>query len=106
MDEAGDWVTILEYAQVKKTSVSTIRRRIKANLIKHKEEKGRYLIWFNNKGNIEGNDRQLIAKELDRIKAKNARLEEEIRDLKMLLSVYEEKAVPPIPSDDTLELRV
>ena len=45
MNQEGIWLSILDYANVKKTSISTIRRSIKSGHIKFKEENGKYFIW-------------------------------------------------------------
>ena len=41
----GRWLSILEFANYKGKSVSTIRRYIKAERVKFKEENGKYFIW-------------------------------------------------------------
>jgi hypothetical protein len=38
------WLPVLDYAVNKKVSISTLRRRIKSQLVEHKLENGRYLI--------------------------------------------------------------
>lgn len=38
------WLSVIDYAVVKKVSVSTLRRRIKSNTLECKFENGRYLI--------------------------------------------------------------
>ncbi len=102
MNQDGIWLSIVEYAAIKKTSISTIRRSIKSGLLKHKEENGKYFIWTN-EGSIEKNE---LAKKLENefLKKRNRELEEEINDLKMLLSAYEFNLnnqeihkLPPIP---------
>jgi len=40
----NDWLILTDYASKHKVSVSTLRRRIKANSIKHKFEDGKYLL--------------------------------------------------------------
>ena len=41
----GKWLSVLEFAAHKKKSISTVRRYIKANRVKHKEENGKYFIF-------------------------------------------------------------
>ena len=38
------WLTVIDYAVNKRVSISTLRRRIKSQLVEHKLENGRYLI--------------------------------------------------------------
>ncbi len=42
----GQWIPLLEYAVKTGTSVSTIRRHIKARKLKFRSENGRYQIWM------------------------------------------------------------
>jgi cell division protein FtsB len=101
MNQDGVWLPIIEYANVKKTSISTIRRSIKAGHVKYKEENGKYLVWT--KLNIE---KDLISSslEIELLKKEIKKLNEENNDLKMLLSIYENNTVnnfqinlPPLP---------
>ena len=99
MNQDGIWLSILDYANVKKTSISTIRRSIKAGHIKHKEENGKYFIWTKD---IAVEKVELSLKlENEFLKRRNRELEEEINDLKMLLQVYESNLnhdqLPPLP---------
>ena len=96
MNQEGVWLSIVEYANVKKTSISTIRRAIKANHVKYKEENGRYLIWT--KTNQEKEELELKL-ENEFLKKQIRELKEEVSDLKMLLSVYESNTIqlPPLP---------
>jgi hypothetical protein len=86
MNQDGIWLSILEYASVKKISISTIRRSIKAGHVKHKEENGKYFIWTNK--NIEKVQAASIF-EFDLLKEENKKLIEELADLKTLISAYE-----------------
>lgn len=98
----GKWLSILEYASFKKKSISTVRRYIKANRVKHKEDNGKYYIWAKNysdsvtkveKDNLE------VRFENERLKKENRILKEEVAELRMLISIYEtekkNKALPP-----------
>ena len=104
MNQDGIWLSIIEYASIKKTSISTIRRSIKAGLLKHREENGKYLIWTKDiapKNTITKNQLENHF-ELDLLKKKNRELQEEVDDLKMLLAVYENQnktnaQLPPLP---------
>ena len=99
MNQEGIWLSILDYANVKKVSISTIRRSIKSGHIKYKEENGKYFIWTRE---ITVQKEELALKlEVEFLKKRNRELEEEINDLKMLLSVYEHntqaETLPPLP---------
>ena len=104
MNQDGIWLSILDYATAKKTSISTIRRSIKAGHVKYREENGKYFIWTKEIQEcleVKKNDFSLSI-ELEFFKKQNRTLAEEINDLKMLLSVYENQntnhtALPPIP---------
>jgi hypothetical protein len=103
MNQDGIWLSILDYAAVKKTSISTIRRSIKAGHVKHKEENGKYFIWTK-EINVQKEELSLKL-ETEFLKKRNRELEEEINDLKMLLQVYEagpamQLNLPPLPELD------
>jgi hypothetical protein len=98
MNQEGIWLSILEYASHKNTSISTIRRSIKAGHLKYKEENGKYFIWTKELS-IKSEDLALKM-ELELLKKQNRDLVEEVNDLKMLLSVYEKpinQTLPPLP---------
>jgi hypothetical protein len=83
MDQEGIWLSILDYARVKKISISTIRRSIKSGIINYKLMDGKYFIYTKKEQpetEVDGFD--ILLRE-------NKKLKEEITDLKMLLSVYE-----------------
>jgi hypothetical protein len=99
VNQDGIWLSILEYANTKKTSISTIRRSIKSGHLKHKEENGKYFIWMKD---LSMQKEELSLKlENEFLKRKNRELEEEVNDLKMLLQVYESTTnqleLPPLP---------
>lgn len=108
MNQDGIWLSILDYANVKKTSISTIRRSIKAGHLKYKEENGKYFIWTREiKVSIDDEKANLAQKlEIEFLKRQNRELQQEIEDLKMLLSVYESSqankspGLPPLPELD------
>lgn len=96
----GKWLSILEYASFKKKSISTVRRYIKANRVKHKEENGKYYIWAKNYTNINTvEERELLENkfELERLKKENRILKEEVAELRMLVSIYENSKQPNVP---------
>ena len=98
----GKWLSILEYASFKKKSISTVRRYIKANRVKHKEEHGKYYIWAKNFSNSVTKDEKESLEtrfENERLKKENRILKEEVAELRMLVSLYEaekkSRALPP-----------
>lgn len=103
MNQDGLWLSILDYASLKKISISTIRRSIKAGHIKYKEENGKYLIWTK-EINVQKEELSLKM-ENEFLKKRNRELEEEINDLRMLMQVYESgssaqsfsRELPPLP---------
>jgi uncharacterized protein (DUF342 family) len=88
MNQDGIWLSILEYANAKKISISTIRRSIKAGHVKFKEENGKYFVWTTKR--IETNSSELIYKEEnENLKKEIRKIQEELSDLKALLVAYE-----------------
>lgn len=112
MQDNGIWLSILEYAQLKNISISTVRRYIKAERVKFKKENGKFLIsmsqenYLRNKANHvtdEANTLELKLKiqELE-LKLKSLKLEND--ELRMLVDIYENKKVeevilPAIPME-------
>jgi len=101
MNQDGVWLPILEYANVKNISISTVRRGIKSGRFKYKEENGKYFIWTKSDQSQKKFEQAL---ENDLLKKEIKQLKEEIADLKMLLSIYEKKQsvepwekLPPLP---------
>lgn len=102
MNQDGIWLSILDYATAKKTSISTIRRSIKAGHVKFREENGKYFIWTKEIKNDYSDEKVELAMklELEFFRKQNRELIEEVNDLKMLLNVYENQhsiELPPIP---------
>ena len=99
MNQDGIWLSILDYASVKKISISTIRRSIKSGHIKFKEENGKYFIWT--KEVVVEKIELSLKMENEFLKKRNRELDEEINDLKMLMQVYENNfkqvGLPPLP---------
>jgi len=88
----GKWLSILEYASYKKKSISTVRRYVKANRVKVKEESGKYFIWTKNfvENKTVSEKIQIDLKfELERLKKENQDIKEEIVEAKMLILLYE-----------------
>lgn len=105
MNQEGIWLSILDYANVKKTSISTIRRSIKAGHLKFKEENGKYFIWTREVKVEALSEKSALAHklEIEFLHRQNRELQQEIEDLKMLLSVYENQQLPQLPPLPELE---
>ena len=102
MYQDGIWLSILDYATTKKTSISTIRRSIKAGHVKFREENGQYFVWIKETQNDYSSEKMELAikLELEFLRKQNRELVEEVNDLKMLLNVYENQQhleLPPVP---------
>lgn len=94
----GKWLSVLEYASFKKKSISTVRRYIKANRVKHKEENGKYFIWVKNfisNKMLEEKEQLSLKFEFERLKKENIELKEEISEAKMLIELYEKGQMLP-----------
>lgn len=101
----GKWLSVLEYASFKKKSISTVRRYIKANRVKYKEENGKYLIWTKNYQSALSDDEknQLELKlEVERLKKENMFLREQVSELNMLISIYENSNSNELPELPTV----
>lgn len=77
------WIPLLEYAVKKGISISTLRRRIKANKIQFQLQEGKYIIYDD--GSFPLEDHEKIISDL----------KEEISDLKTLVQVLETKIQKP-----------
>jgi len=105
----GKWLSVLEYAAYKNKSISTVRRYIKADRVKFKDENGKYYIWTKNfsEDKSEGEKEVLSLKlENERLKKENRTIKEEINELKMLVQIYENNSnqlnknlLPELPTD-------
>lgn len=95
----GTWLSILDYSHFKKVSISTIRRHIKANLVKWKEHEGKYLIWTHTGvqeiATRKEGDLLALRLELQRLQQENRRLSEELDEARMLIRLYEGGAEAP-----------
>ncbi len=77
------WIPLLKYAAKKGVSLSTLRRHIKADKIRHKKEKGKYFI-FDNLPNASSEEVKSMRVDLQRAYR-------EIAELKTLIAFYEEQ---------------
>jgi predicted site-specific integrase-resolvase len=106
------WLSIVEYSNFKKLSISTIRRYIKAGRLKYKAENGKYFILCQNANTVVSNnganDQMLVdlQNEVNSLKEKLVAVAEENQELKMLVQLYEKQlekksnnlGLPEIPS--------
>lgn len=79
-----EWVPLLEYAVKNDVSLSTLRRYIKSNRITYRVENGRYLVLQ------EGSPVEDPSK-IESLEKNLKRAQQEITELQMLVSLYEEK---------------
>lgn len=103
----GKWLSVLEFATYKNKSISTVRRYVKADRVKHKEENGKYFIWVKSYVNSElSSEKEILEIKLEneRLKKDLYRLSDEVSELRMLVSIYESEnkqppVLPEIPSE-------
>ena len=100
------WLDIVEYAACQNKSISTIRRYIKAKKVRAKFENGKFYILVadtQHRKPISVLEEKILQaqKENERLRKKLSKLEEERRDLEMLIQIYENKNIQPpdIPAD-------
>ncbi len=98
----GVWLSINDYSRYKSVSISTIRRHIKTNILKHKEESGKYFIYVPSVERVQLREEEEILRirlEIELMKSKVRELREENNELRMLVDLYEKQIVPPeVPS--------
>lgn len=98
----GVWLSINDYSRYKSISISTIRRHIKTNILKYKEENGKYFIYVPSAEKVkirEDEGTLALRLELERMKMLIKELREENNELRMLVDLYETRETPPeIPS--------
>jgi hypothetical protein len=90
----GVWLSIADYSRYKNVSISTIRRHIKNNILKHKEENGKYFIYVTSSDRIKVREDEEILKirlEAEILRTKLKQLREENNELKMLVELYEKE---------------
>ncbi|MFH1223119.1 MAG: hypothetical protein V1647_02100 [Pseudomonadota bacterium] len=74
------WLSITEFSVLNKMSPSTIRRKIKANVIKFKLEEGKYYL-LDEKGGAPNDEKDVLIRSL----------REEVSELKMLVKILEKQ---------------
>ena len=103
----GVWLSITDYSLYKKVSISTIRRHIKSNILKHKEEDGKYLIYVASSDRIrlrEEEETLRLRLENETLKSQLRQLREENSELRMLVNLYEQKVPASINLAEPPEL--
>lgn len=96
----GVWLSITEYSRYKNVSVSTIRRHIKQNILRHREEQGKYLIYVPNAEKLQlktESEELRIKLELELLRTQLREVQEENSELKMLVDLYESQSRPQLP---------
>lgn len=91
----GVWLSITDYSLYKKVSISTIRRHIKTNILKYREEDGKYFIYVASSDRVklkEEEETLRIKLELELLRTQVRQLREENNELRMLVELYENKA--------------
>jgi hypothetical protein len=100
----GVWLSINDYSRYKGVSNSTIRRHIKNNILKYKEENGKYFIYVPSTDKLrlrEGEELIRMKLELEFLKSRVCLLSEENSELKMLVQIYETRAPEILPEQST-----
>ncbi len=98
----GVWLSISDYSRYKSVSISTIRRHIKNNILKHREDNGKYLIYVPSTERIklrEEEENLRLKLELELLRSRVRALQEENHELRMLVDLYEGKTAPPTPPE-------
>ncbi len=84
-----EWIDINDYSRLKNISISTIRRRIKANQVTNKFIDGKYFILVSEAELNAGPTLVNFNEENERLKKRMGKLQEELDDLRTLIAVYE-----------------
>ncbi len=90
----GLWLSINDYSRYKSVSISTIRRHIKNNILKHREENGKYFIYVPSSERVkirEEEETLRLKLEIELLKGRVRNLMEENHELRMLVDLYEGK---------------
>jgi hypothetical protein len=100
----GTWLSILDYSHFKKVSISTIRRHIKANLVRWKEQDGKHYVWTASAASDIETRREgevlALKFEIERLRMENRLIAEELSEARMLIRLYEGGA--ELPQENTL----
>ncbi|MCM2350256.1 MAG: hypothetical protein NDI69_09550 [Bacteriovoracaceae bacterium] len=105
----GVWLSINDYSRYKNVSISTIRRHIKTNILKHKEENGKYFIYVPSTEKVklrEGEEVLRVKLEVELLRTQIRQLREENNELKMLIEIYEKQSIKNQPAELPPELPI
>ncbi len=107
----GVWLSINDYSRYKNVSISTIRRHIKNNIVKHKEENGKYFIYVPSTEKLKLREEEELLKlklEAELLRTQIRQLREENNELKMLVELYENQSnknqLPELPPEIPLHI--
>lgn len=103
----GVWLSIADYSRYKNVSISTIRRHIKTNILKHKEENGKYFVYVPSTERLKIREEEEVLKiklESELLRSQLRQLREENNELKMLVELYEGRSVQSSRSEAPPEL--
>jgi hypothetical protein len=95
----GVWLSINDFSRYKNVSISTIRRHIKNNILKHKDENGKYFIYVPSTEKIRIKEEEELLKvrlELELLRSEIKKLREENNEFRMLVDIYEKNSIKPI----------
>ena len=90
----GVWLSITDYSTYKKVSISTIRRHIKTNILKHREEDGKYFIYVASSDRVKLKEEEEMLRvklELELVRSQLRQMREDNNELRMLVDLYENK---------------
>lgn len=88
----GVWLSINDYSRYKNVSISTIRRHIKNNILRYKEENGKYFIYVHSTEKLQLKEEEELLRiklEVELLRSQNRQLREENNELRMLVNLYE-----------------
>lgn len=88
----GIWLSINDYSRYKNVSISTIRRHIKNNILKYREESGKYFIYVASSAKLKLREEEEVLRsrlEIQLLRSQVRDLSEENNELKMLVELYE-----------------
>lgn len=110
MDKKGIWLSVLDYAQFKKISISTVRRYIKASRVTVRKVDGRYEIFVPEERmqvQSDKNEAEVLKLRLENeaLKKQVEKLTETNNDMKMLIQIYEGHAKNKSSSQIGIEKR-
>lgn len=105
----GVWLSINDYSRYKNVSISTIRRHIKTNILKHKEENGKYFIYVPSTEKVKLREEEEVLRvklEVELLRTQIRQLREENNELKMLVEIYEKQSIKNQPAELPPELPI